>query len=143
METIIGRQIISEGEIRCYHVDDGQAELLGRISIHADQQDVDEWRDTMCRRLGEIVGVGTVEFDWGTFRARIPATGPGPEQAEQDAVMRALRAIQASSLIDFEGAVKWAQWCRNLANAALLGDGQVVDQLLVSLPRSDQDPEEA
>lgn len=41
----------------------------------------------------------------------------------------AVELIANSSLIDFEDALKWGQWCRHLCNCADCGDEELLLQL--------------
>lgn len=52
----------------------------------------------------------------------------------KDANAKALEMIRDSSLIDFESAFEWAQWCRDVARAAEFDDHEE----LISLERTPQ-----
>lgn len=49
-------------------------------------------------------------------------------------LLRALEAIQTSSLADFRDPIDWGQWCRNVANWALVGDEEMLDRLGAKAP---------
>jgi hypothetical protein len=52
-----------------------------------------------------------------------------------DQRVRALKLIRRSSLVDFELPILWAQWCRDVACAALDEDDAMLDNLEKELPK--------
>lgn len=55
-----------------------------------------------------------------------------------DKAMEVIAEIDDRCLIDFESSLEWAQWCREVASACILGDWIQVDRL-ISSQREDRD----